>query len=650
LALSASLAAAYQILGDEPGPWPAILASGGLLRSADPGGLVVIPSGEKAAPEQWLPRIEEGTLVILEGDSELASTLGITPLKRRVVVRSVTDARRPTLRIIWEKPLELPVFQIPADARLFVWERWDRAPLVAAVRRGRGAVLWLASSPGPQGFERYPYILQALSDLGLRPPFHSRRLWAFFDSSYRLRADLDYLAERWQRAGISALHVAAWHYWEPDPTRDAYLARLIEACHRQAILVYAWLELPHVSELFWDQHPDWREQTAIGQDAHLDWRKLMNLQHPECASQVSLGVRRLVSRFDWDGVNLAELYFESLEGAANPARFTPMNLQVRREFQAAHGFDPLTLFSAPADPARLRTFLDFRARLAARLQVDWLAEMERLRSSKPHLDVTLTHVDDRFDTRMRDLIGADAARALPLLSHHDFTFLIEDPATIWNLGPARYAEIQKRYAPLTPRAEKLAIDINIVERYQAVYPTRQQTGLELFQLVRTAATAFPRVALYFENSILPPDLDFLASAASAVTRADRVGPKLIVESAHGAGVPWDGCAALDGRLWAAQSSGRVWIPGGTHVLEPGACPPARLTELNGDLQTARASTGEVEVSYRSQARALAIVEQRPASIDIDGQPAEPPVYQGPRGYVIALPRGQHVALIRTAPH
>ncbi len=89
--------------------------------------------------------------------------------------------------------------------------------------------------------------------------------------------DLDYFAPRWRAAGISALHVAAWHYWERDAEADAYLEHLIEACHRNAIQVYAWVELPHVSERFWEEHPEWREKTAIGQDAQLDWRKLMNL-------------------------------------------------------------------------------------------------------------------------------------------------------------------------------------------------------------------------------------------------------------------------------------------------------------------------------------------------------------------------------------
>ena len=86
-----------------------------------------------------------------------------------------------------------------------------------------------------------------------KPPFRSERLWAFFDSSYRSRVDLDYFAARWRAAGIAALHVAAWHYWERDPQSDEYLRQLIDACHRHGIAVYAWLELPHVSEKFWDR-------------------------------------------------------------------------------------------------------------------------------------------------------------------------------------------------------------------------------------------------------------------------------------------------------------------------------------------------------------------------------------------------------------
>src|SRR5437899_536886 len=82
-------------------------------------------------------------------------------------------------------------------AEVFARERWSGAPMIAGLRRGSGAVLWVAAGPGERGYERFPYLLDALCDLGLTPPFRSSRLWAFFDSAYRSRVDLSYFAARW---------------------------------------------------------------------------------------------------------------------------------------------------------------------------------------------------------------------------------------------------------------------------------------------------------------------------------------------------------------------------------------------------------------------------------------------------------------------
>jgi hypothetical protein len=648
LLLAGSVAAqiGFQIADDEPGPWPAILSSIGLV----PGGapcVYVIRSGSAASAPEWLKRAEQGAVVILEGESALAAEIGFQPGPKRVPVRNVLETRDPKLAIIWEKTLELPVWEIPGEATVFARERWSGAPLVAGLRRGAGGLLWLAVTPGERGYERFPFLPHALCDLGLRPPLASRRLWAFFDSSYRLRVDVDYFAARWRKAGIAALHVAAWHYFEPDPERDRYLKNLIEACHRNAITVYAWIELPHVSERFWQDHPEWREKTALGQDAHLDWRRLMNLQNSECSAAVERGLREMVERFDWDGMNLAELYFESLEGYRNPARFTPFNKEVRFAFRELHGVDPLDLFDAAADGVALRAFLNFRADLARRLQEDWIGRLERLRRPRRNLDLVLTHVDDRFDTGMRDLIGADAARLLPLAGKHDFTFLVEDPATVWHLGPQRYAEIAARYRPIAPRPDRLGIDINIVERYQDVYPTKRQMGTELFQLVHQASRAFPRVALYFESSIEARDLPLLASAAAVADRVERNGARLIVESSRGLGVPWVGPALVNGRLWPAADGDTVWLPPGPHVVEAApAPPPLRLLDFNGELRTASALADGIEFSYRSGSRALAVVERKPARLEIDGEAANVEGVGLASGFVLFLPRGQHLVAAR----
>ncbi|MBV8817590.1 MAG: hypothetical protein JO022_04480, partial [Acidobacteriaceae bacterium] len=364
----------YHVAGDDPGPWPQIFSSVGFTTATGgPTNVFVVRSGAPASTQQWLERLESGSFIVLEGESELATALGFTPTAKHIVVRSIVDVHAPQLPIVWEKALDLRRFEIPKQAEVFAVERWEKVPVVAAVRKGSGVALWVAAPPGAQGYERFPYLMQALHDLGLNPPFQSRRLWAFFDSAYRSRVDLDYFATRWRKAGISALHVAGWHAFESTPESDQYLRNLIDACHRKGILVYVWLELPHVSEKFWADHPEWREKTALLQDAQLDWRKLMNLQNRAAFAAVRDGTKALLQRFDWDGVNLAELYFESLEGAENPARFTPFNDDVRREFLNAKGFDPLDLFQTKKpDPARLRTFLDYRAELARLLQAEWI--------------------------------------------------------------------------------------------------------------------------------------------------------------------------------------------------------------------------------------------------------------------------------------
>jgi hypothetical protein len=271
------------------------------------------------------------------------------------------------------------------------------------------------------------------------------------------------------------------------------------------------------------------------------------------------------------------------------------------------------------------------------MQEEWLDQLEQSRRAKPYLDLVLTHIDDRFDPGIRDALGADAARVLPLLDTHNFTFLIEDPATIWNLGPQRYPAIAERYRPLTTRNDKLAIDINIVERYQNVYPTKQQTGTELFQLVHAASNSFPRVALYFENSLLAPDLKLLPSAAAAVTRVERVGPKLVVDSRFGVGVPWKGPAKVDGQPWPAHDHDTLWLPAGPHSIEaaPASSAPS-LLHLNADLKSARiVDAATIEFTYQSAARAIAITDRIPARVEIDGESV-------PVSSPLQLPRGQHL--------
>jgi hypothetical protein len=243
LAILTPLAGAttFQVSNTAPAAWEKLFASIGVEET-----LSTSPSIIVAGPTAHIDvSVSERHILILEGFGPAAHDLGFTekPGAPAISIRQICDAHAPQMQIFWEQPEAVPEIQIPDGFQVFATEKWKHAPVLAGKRTAHGAILWLATDPGPSGFERYPYLLHALVDLGLALPLRANNVWAFFDSSYRIRADVDYLARRWRESGIGVLHVAAWHNVEPEPTQDAYLKRLIEACHRNSILVYAWLEL-----------------------------------------------------------------------------------------------------------------------------------------------------------------------------------------------------------------------------------------------------------------------------------------------------------------------------------------------------------------------------------------------------------------------
>ena len=644
--------ASYSLSCDDPG-WDTIFSTFGLSKvTVDSGPDIAVACGGNVAQASDASLLRPGKLLVLVGDSPLARSHGFIPINGAPAsVRSVRQLQQPELLIVWQEPQDLVPVQLPAEAVVLAEERWSKQPLVAMLRRGADlTVLWLAASPGNQGYDRFPFLASALLQAGFVPPFRTRNLWAFFDSAYRRRADPEYLASRWQRFGIAVLHVSAWQHWEREQASDAWLNQLIAACHRHGILVYAWFEFPHVSERFWAENEQCREQTALGQDAQLDWRKLINLADPACAERVRQQTIALLEHFAWDGVNLAEIYYESLEGIANPARFTPMNSIVRAEFAASHGVDPAELFDESSarhhtkDPKALSAFLEYRRDKIMALHEEWLAFLRDSRgpsANSPHLVVT--QIDDRFDTSVRDNLGVDSSRLLALMHQIPFTLLVEDPATIWHLGSERYPAISSAYLKESAYPERLAIDINIFPRYQEVYPTKQQTGIELYRLVHAASQSFPRVALYFEHTLSAADLPLLSAAAIPPAEVSRVGDALRVKSGAPVGLRWKGPAQVDGRPWPARDAATLWLPAGTHtVTEADRDPPLRLHALIGELLQAYAQGQVLELHYRSEGPAIAGFSAKPTSLMLDGEAADVECHQGTGTVYCLLPAGEHL--------
>ncbi len=640
----------YWVTG-EPGAWPGLFGSMGLAEDAAAPKVLVLRA-TASVPADLTARIEGGLVVVVEANTAAAAALGIS-LDGSVTVRRELDSRAPDKMIVWEEAIPVIKAQLPAGATVYSQDRWSGTPLMAAWRQGAGGVVWLAAPLANNGYGRFTFLPQTLATLGVQGTLVSKRTWAFFDYAYRSRTDPEYMARQWRKMGLSAIHAAAWYHFEADPVRDDYLRRLITACHRNGILVYAWLEYPHVSDKFWADNPQWRDKTAQLTDASVFWRKLMNFQNPDCVAAVKAGTRTLLSRFDWDGVNLAELYFESLLGPDDPAQFTPMNDNVRAAYQKQFGYDPADIFrlASPrywkSGDASLRQLYEFRRDLNHDMHEEWLGFLAGLRTADGNpLSLAMTNVDDQYDSKVRDYLGYDNVRLLKILDRIPFTFIIQDPATLWHLGAERYPRIAELYGRLVPNQESLAIDVNIARRQLVAYPTEQQAGTEVLSLARVTADSFAQTMYYSENSIARPDRALLPAASSAA-RVSQVEGGTTVETAYGVGLAWTGPANVNGKPWPYQSDSMVWLPPGKFTVTARETKHAlRLIDFNGSArgieEVAIGDGSGIAFIYKAGSRAIAVLDQKPGAIWIDGKEAQPTQLARRDGSVaLLLPAGEH---------
>jgi len=600
--------------------------------------------------------VERGATLVTEGITPLSEKLGFGA-GPDVQVRNLLELAHPDIEIEWETQERVTSIRPPAKTTVLTREQKSGAPMVCLLPRGRGYCLLLATSLSPQDSEayaRFPYFLHELRRAGTEYPYRSDRLSALFDYGYRYKEDPESLAAYYRKIGIRDIHVGAWDVFDEDPDNDAFFRKLVDACHRNGILVYAWLELPHVSTEFWNKHPQWREKTATGKDAHVDWRYVMNLNDPECFRAVAHGLEKMLRRIDWDGVNLSELYFDSPSGPGNPAMFTPLSSFVRSEFEKKSGIDPLDFFKKDSrfywkkNAAAWKRFVEYRVALEKDLNERFIRLFSGFRNTfSPNLDIVVTYVDNIYDPDMREAVGADVSLMFGLLDRYDFTLVLEDPGTVWHLGPRRYAELAQTYTTMTRHMERLGIDINIIERDVQTYPTDKQTGTEFLELFLQAGRHFRTVMVYSDFTMLPYDAELVSCALSPEVKAevDRRGIRVTTASpvVYRSGLKQKSFD-VDGAPWPCSEEGDVRLPAGSHsiaVAENADLSRPRLVKLNGNLTGARyVDDITIEFSYDTHRRAIAIFDRTPKSLQVDKNAQPAPVAPW-----TMLPRGTHTVRV-----
>ncbi|MFO7888993.1 MAG: hypothetical protein R6V04_01500, partial [bacterium] len=445
--------------------------------------------------------------------------------------------------------------------------------------------------------------------------------------------------------------------------------RLIELAHENAMLVYLWLELPHVNELFWENHPEWRERTATGREAIVDWRRHMALTDTACLEAVFNELSDLIQKYDWDGINLAELYFESPQGPEVPNVFTPMHSSVRKDFQSQYGIDPIEYFNPNSqyywknNNEDWNNFVSYRKDLIIDLHRKCLKFFDQQNQQKKQpMEIIVTSLDDIHAKNIGANTATDTRRLIALQDEYPFTLQIEDPQELWHQGPMRYKNLSQTYHNLMGR-DSLILDINIVSFrsfQESLAPTRQPTGMELNNYLYFASQDNNRVALYSESSIYLVDLPWVSYCLGWRTKENFTPEKWEVRSYNTVTLELDAeqyeNLIVNGQLWPAYHKGRLMLPAGTHEIKSmnkisswinTLKSSARLVDITGELKSCTMNGQGIVISYHSTVRNYIIINEEPKEIYLDGNKFSAEVYEGIPGYSIQLPKGTHDVKIHT---
>jgi uncharacterized protein YdaL len=615
-----------------------------------------------AQQQQILQYLDSGGPVVAEGKQPWLTQLGFVWQGRQITLDTVTDDAYPEMAIRWRPEVHLERFEEPDGVRELMTDTESDQMLAFSGEHGAGHYVYLAApldDHTTDGTSHYPYFPRYINEtFGVNTALRSPRIEAYFDPSYKPGADWDRLAVQWRKSGIRTVYTAAWLFFDQWSFR---YGDFIKACHRHGIAVYAWFWFPQVSLKFWNDHPEWREKTPSGDDGKIVWRYLMNLENPACYRAAMDWMKSLLNQYEWDGVNISELNFDyDSKDPFDPKHFVPMNANVRADFRKRSGFDPIQLFQPTSqryykyDHTSFDKFMRYRENLVIDMHRKVLTELEPLRRAKS-FEVIVSTLDSLHSKTVRPGTGLDSRRLVALMKDFDFTLQVQDPSEFWMKPPDRYRRFAQTYLKLVKDPSRFMFDVNVVPDRDITptnLPTKTATGTELVRTVAAATSSFGRVAIYSENTVPMQDWTLLRIA---LTRGSTLS---------GGGGDWkiggpapvlltpaeDRDYYMDGRLWPAVSADGVLAPPGRHrlstsrpwyhFLDPGTM-PARLMSISGDLLDARVMPTGLIFRYASPGRAVAVFNERPREILIDGKEVHVPMETSGFTWSAMLPGGEH---------
>lgn len=614
--------------------------------------------------------ITNGGKLITDRRNKLSTKLGVVLLNSEIKVHALRDHLFPQEHIVWRNQELVYKIDLNPYDEVLCEDAATGCAMAFGREVGKGKFIYINTTFDAYsflGYSSYPYLFDYIkSYLGLYPIIRNENLEVYFDPGFRQNTSIENLIRLWVKQGVRIVHVAGWHQY-PKYTYD--YGRLIKLAHANGIQVIAWIEPPQVSQKFWLENPKWREKNYKGQDVRASWRYPVALTDPACLKAATAEYMKLLKAFDWDGVNLGELYFESDGSFAKPEKYTPMHPSAITEFNALYGYNLNDIFNANSpyycinnDKVRQQV-INYRVNKVTQLHNELIKILTNYANTQIGFQVIVTNMDSYGSPELPELIGVNTAELINLQKKYDFLLQIEDPANRWSTDPLRYIEIGNMYAKLTGKPDKIMVDLNILSfRNQneiTPFPTLLQTGIESYHIVNASAIGAPRFTIYSEGTVNPQDMALFAYAGASMVKYKYTNNGYYINSpvSFVLRLPrGQKQILLNNQPIAGMRDNLFVIPAGENYINlhinkfPGFSTVAiqpQILSISGNLTHVNYQMRKIDFNYTSQGRCLVAFSHKPSSVVVDGYVYKTEVMRGNDCYTILLPNGNHKVTVIT---
>lgn len=628
-----------------------------LLIIPDEINLLIIPEAsalqlQNSQIEYILDLLEQGRLfLITSGYSPLSNALGIEKTSRTIRVSKIRDLVYPGVEIKWTDSPSLAVFEAPGDAAYVYQDFESEEPLMVSASRGKGKFLYsgpLFDPESSQGITRYPHFLKhVFRTLNVFPMLRGKGFEVFFNPGEREEIAVEDLIKFWKRSGVEIIHAASWHVY-PEWNYD--YERLIRLAHNNSMLVYAWLEPPLVHEKFWREHPNWREQNALGDVPEGTWRYPMALGDPEARAGALKEWKQILEAYRWNGVTVNRLGFEA-SFPPDPRTMTPFHPSVRKRFEEENNFDPVELFNSDSpffwkeNSQAWENYIDFRQELSQEYIGDFLEMFEEFRKERNQwMEIILTY---------------DARRMDPGVSFFNIRKFSSQYPVLWQYIP----ETENSWINLTPPFDILQLIISPHPQGMGFIPdapTSYPTGTAFYQELKELIRKNQRFIIYSESSLYEVDTQVLPFVLDSDRSLHWGDNRVYIQSKTGGEVLFSGDEIqkllIDRNLPGSFHKNRLVVPAGEHVLKIKFGSRRWLTHLksstkvidfSGRLKKIEVKQRGVSVDYEADKGSYLVITDKPLNITLDGEKYNFFIQEGQRGWTVFLPPGSYTAEIIT---